>query len=782
MIREIITDKDLELYKDRYIPFGPIGNIVDVRTYRRYLPSESRRENLLERDKRVINYLLSLAAPYMDDSELRAEGELMLDKFTDLKAWPSSRNKWIGGTSISELDGTASFNCSFTIINRIEAFSTTAGLLMLGCGVGFRVFQTDLDQLPDIISKPSMRVENYQPLSPKLRKELTIISLDNGVLTITVGDSREGWCEAVNQFILAFTQRVLEVVINVDSVRPEGERLKRFGGTSSGPFTLIGMLTDIGRVLNELEGNRLRSIDANDMVCAIAKGVVAGSVRRSSLINLFDENDELMIRCKENLYTDPSISYKMYRSQANNTECVGSRQHKSFIKWLVENDPSEKEVSKRIRAACPSIEDLTRKMESVRNSGEPGIDNYLYLIWKRYKAARSHRKGKDLELYISAIGVNPCSEIVLNAMNYEKATADSISTCNLTELGLPRFVNNGELDWKGLEISTRLITRIGFYQTCVTMANNIHNNTQQEERLLGVSVNGWMDAFNLLGWDCLEEKAVELRKWIRDIANNEADKISKKMGIPRALLVTALKPSGTTSQVLGCSSGLHWQWSPFYIRRVRISSRDPLAKTLMDMSYPAYPELYDLNAYKKELGIEEDKWESMNPWEKIEFFKCINKKDQRIILDSSNTVVFEFPVSAPKGKTQVDVSTEEQLDSLLSFSNHYTDHLPSCTISVKEGDWEMIPNWLVTNWDKGFITASFLSYSDSKYPLLPYEAIEEDEFNKRMEELGSLVIRGEESSYYLDVDLNLLAEYEKKLDGDVEIIEEACGSGSCPIR
>lgn len=367
-------------------------------------------------------------------------------------------------------------------------------------------------------------------------------------------------------------------------------------------------------------------------------------------------------------------------------------------------------------------------------------------------------------------------------MDYHTGLPNSVSTCNLTELGLHRFVKNRVLDKEDLEISLRLITRIGIYQTCVDMKDEVFDNTQKEERLLGVSVNGWMDAFNLMGISPISEEANKLKAWMREVVNDEADKFSRRLGIPRPLLVTAIKPSGTTSQVLGCSSGLHWQWSPFYIRRVRISTRDPLAQTFLDMDYPAYPEVYDLTEWKEDYLVEEQAWSLMDSWEKLEDFRRLPKDIRRKIINSCNTTVFEFPVSAPKGSTIKDVDTITQLESLLSFSINYTDHMPSCTISVKEGEWETIPDWIIDKWDKGFVTASFLSYDDSNYPLLPYEAIDEEEFNTRIGELGDKVVRTEQS-YYLDVDLDLLAQYEKSLDA-TELIEEACGAGSssCPSR
>jgi ribonucleoside-triphosphate reductase len=77
-----------------------------------------------------------------------------------------------------------------------------------------------------------------------------------------------------------------------------------------------------------------------------------------------------------------------------------------------------------------------------------------------------------------------------------------------------------------------------------------------------------------------------------DAARNEADEYAKKLRVSSPLLVTTVKPEGTLSQVAGgVSSGLHHSHSPFYIRRIRINSTDPLAKVAKDLGWNVNPEV-----------------------------------------------------------------------------------------------------------------------------------------------------------------------------------------------
>lgn len=340
------------------------------------------------------------------------------------------------------------------------------------------------------------------------------------------------------------------------------------------------------------------------------------------------------------------------------------------------------------------------------------------------------------------------------------------------------------INYTKLEESIRLITRISIRQTCIEIPMNGWNETQLDERLLGVSITGAQDVFQQMNWETGGEEIECLLKAMNEWANNEADIYSKQLNIPRPLLVTTIKPEGTASQVYGVSNGLHWDWSPFYIRRVRMTSADALAQTLMDQGFPCYPEVYDLWKLSEYTEYESEELNKLTDWEKLDIYINLDSYTKRYILNSCNTVVFEFPVKSFAKRTQADVSAIEQLENVKSFTVHYTDHMPSSTISVKDGEWDLVAEWLYDNWDT-FITASFFPYYGGNYPLLPYEEIDETEYNRRISAIGDsskVVLQNGRVTFKVNTDL--LNQYERYIEDpdNVELPGDCNTKGACPVR
>lgn len=819
---EYITDKDLLGIKEEDINFGPIGRIVDTRTYRRP-KEEGGRETALEAFKRVINYNVKLASDRLPYTELREEALLMLDKMVQLKVLPSNRARWVAGTDVINKNSLCAFNCSTVPINRLKAFSQLFMALMLGAGVGFRVFYRDINQLPNLREdrkKVTVEYEEYKSLPKELRQENTSIEGKR----VIIGDSKEGWVKAIEYLLEAFHKdEVNTIKYNFDSVRPYGERLKNFGGRASGPGALKNIIKAIHRIIEECPSQKLRSIDCMDISCAIASGVVAGSVRRSSLICLFDEGDELCANAKKGIFTDPSKFYKKYRVQSNNTECIGSHGWQILVDYVKNNpDCTYQDVKLIFDKYKPSKDMLQGRIDSLKSIGDPGFNNYLLMAWKRFEAARQYRPDEDFTKYMD-VSTNPCSEILLSA-GYEDGRGGSV--CNLSTQCLPNFVTEGKLDLDELEVCTRLITRIGLRQTLVDLNWESWDITQKKERLLGVSITGWQDALQMFNWDTLSPQASDLRKTIRYWANDEADKYTKKLGVNRPLLVTCVKPEGTSSVVFGVSSGLHWSWAPYYIRRVRISSKDGLAKTLKAMGYTVYPELdnnnnssistaigdYDLSykldedneEYKelyqsylnldslperfklacKEICYNTSTFNRRDAKFKVEVFENMPIEAKEEGLNKCKTWVFSFPIKSQANYTAASIKAITQLENLRLFSVEYTDHLPSCTITVKDSEWEDCMTWIFDNWNKGFITTSLMPYYGGDYPLLPHEEIDKKTYDSMIDNLDSSCMtvnnRGEIS---FKVNYSLLTKYERQIDTEYEsqVMDDTC-KGGCPIR
>ncbi len=788
-----ISQKDIQEASvvHEFPKFGPLGSVVDLRTYRRWSDTDNRRESFWERNARVANYNASLASKL--DRHVEQDARKVFDFMNQFLAFPSGRTMWVGGTKVSDAHPAANFNCSALAINRLGAFTTLFELLMLGTGVGYRVFSSDISQLPSIKGYPNLVLEDYAPLKKSSRQQETTQhqNSEEETIYVTVGDSRRGWIQSVEILLNVWfgidesTERPIKrISFNLNSIRPMGERIQGFGGTASGPEALGTILTNIQDILKECPTNRLRSIDCMDICDCIAKGVVAGSSRRSALICLFEEGDDLCAHAKRGLYSNPEMQKKLYRNQSNNTECVGSSRLPAFREFL-ENNPDADwfDIKSFIGKHRPSIEWLKDRFEVVKAEGEPGFNSILMMAAKRWKAVREHRPDCPVEeIWVRYCNVvtNPCHEIVLSAGYSEKLEdcGKGVSFCNLTTIPLQNYVVDKKLQKDLLKEAIELCVRIGLRQTCVTMPTQELNETQAEERLLGVSATGWRMMFDLLGWTTTSGEVKDLQADMRAWANNEATRYALELGVPRPLLVTCIKPEGTSSKVFGSTDGLHWDWAEYYIRRIQMSTTDALAKTLKAQGFPWNPKDYDINYLIKPES-------KLNTWQKIEVFNALSNKEKDDIFEQSMAVTFDFPIKSPAKIASSSVSAIEQLENMLSFSTWYTDHMPSSTITVKANEWDGVANWIHNNWTE-YTTTSMFSYYNEAHPLLPYEDITKEEYYQMLTQFKEKYKHQfSDGRVTFMVDETLLAqkEYEDVLKGlDIdELLDAGCSVG-CPIR
>lgn len=303
--------------------------------------------------------------------------------------------------------------------------------------------------------------------------------------------------------------------------------------------------------------------------------------------------------------------------------------------------------------------------------------------------------------------------------------------CNLTTVNVFSFVKEGILDLTNLLTAQRMSARAGLRTTLKKLELKKWNETQEKYRLLGCSMTGWYDMLNALGKADDREYQIELLKQLRESAVEEADRYADELGINRPYNVTTVKPEGTLSMLPTVSSGIHLNHSEYYIRRIRVMSEDPLCKLAKSLGYPMFAEV----GHDKE-----------NP----------------------TIYVIEFPVKSPKGKTKSDVYAIEQLETYLMFQEHYTQHNTSITVHVRDNEWEEVKKWVYDNWDNGIAGLSFLSYDDSYYDLLPYESTTKEDYEERLKKCKPFSVYG-------------LKKFEEDFE-EVEIVEEKCSSGACPLR
>lgn len=495
--------------------------------------------------------------------------------------------------------------------------------------------------------------------------------------THVIEDSKEGWGDALTIGLTAWFEGK-DINFDFSKIRPEGSHLKTMGGKASGPEPLKNLLEFSRRKILTRQGRHLMPINVHDIICKIGEVVVMGGVRRSALISLSDLDDEMMKTAKMGQFylTEPQ------RSLANNSVAYDEKP-----------------------TAGQFLEEWLNLIKS--GAGERGIFNRGGL-----KVQVPERRWKLLEKDVVTVGANPCGEIYLKSKEF----------CNLTEV-----VARAEDTEESLLEKIRIAVILGTYQSTFTDFRYLSEEWKkncEEERLLGVSITGQ--------WDCpilrnaeifrkLKEKAVEINKIY-----------AERFGINPSAAITCVKPSGTVSQLVDASSGMHPRHSRYYIRRVRIATTDSLFQMLKEQRISYYPEV----------------GQSM---------------------DSASTYVLEFPVKAPAGSIfRNDMSAIEQLEYWKLVKENYTEHNPSVTISVGNDEWVKVGNWVYENWDiVGGLSFLPREDEDHVYKLAPYEEISEEKYNEMV-------------AAFPEIDFSQIIAYEGE-DETQGAKELACVSGVCEI-
>ncbi|HIZ22826.1 MAG TPA: ribonucleoside-triphosphate reductase, adenosylcobalamin-dependent [Candidatus Blautia faecigallinarum] len=541
----LLTREFLSPYKHRPNPMEQLGSFVYTRTYSRYLPKLGRREFWWETVRRAVEYNCSLAPT------TREEAEKLYDNIYHMRQFLSGRTLWVGNTPVADAYPMANYNCAFEVIDDFHAYHDLFYLLMVGSGVGVRVLGEDAQKLPKIRTDIKILHKAYDGKAPEERLEFTDLSFTKDSVTISVGDSKEGWAQALEHYFEILTNKeyakIKEIVVVYDSIRPRGERLKNFGGTASGFESMMTMLDKIHKVVRNAgardgaKRTKLKPIDLLDIANIIGENVVSGGVRRTSEIGLIDAEDKTCIEAKNKLYRQVNGRWEIDRSIAHRQMSNNSIYYRKK----------------------PSREMLHWHIQQMRYSGEPG--------WINEEAGKKRRPNFN--------GCNPCGEILL----------DSHGLCNLTTLNVMAFVKDGKLDEKELLEAQKLSARAGYRMTCRELEIHRWNIVQERDRLLGCSLTGWQDMVNATSMS--REEQISLLEKLRRTAHEAADKIAARTGNGRPLLVTTVKPEGTLSLLPSVSSGVHYSHAPYYIRRVRISASDPLCKVCEDLEYPVFPEV-----------------------------------------------------------------------------------------------------------------------------------------------------------------------------------------------
>lgn len=494
---------------------------------------------------------------------------------------------------------------------------------------------------------------------PKIKK-------GNKTRRYVIGDSKEGWAYAVDSLISGYFG-ITKTIPRFDysDIRDKGTPLKTSGGKAPGPKPLRDCLNAIESILmDKKDGEKLRPIEAHDIMCLIGDSVLSGGIRRSALISLFSRDDEEMLLAKTGDWWEKFP----YRGRANNSAVL-----------------PRNEVT---------YDEFVYIFEILKDGGygEPGF------YWTN-----------NVELIC-----NPCAEISLDSNG---------QMCNLTNVNMVGL--QGVYDLYDRVWAATLIGTLQAGYTDFHFLRNQWRETTERDALLGVGLTGIASS---------DYKKYPLKDlgWLTKLENLRTSEI---IGINKAARTTTVKPDGNTSVLLNSSPGVHAWHSKYFVRNVRINK---------------ITALYNYLAYNAPNMIEDD---------------IFNK----------NEAVISVPIESPEGSI---LKNEESSIDLLErvkylhenwiqpgHRNGDNGNNVSCTVSVKQDEWENVMHWF---WNNRYYYngLSILPYNDHKYKQAPYTEIDESTFKSMDKEL-------------VDIDWNKVVDYEDNTTRENEL---SCAGGVCEIQ
>jgi len=630
--------------------FNGLGEVVFRRTYSR--DNESWNDVVV----RVVEGVMSIhkehftrASLEWNDDEWQPFAKEMALSLFHMEWLPPGRGLWMMGTQFTyDRGSTALNNCSATDTKNdlVHSAEWTMDCLMNGVGVGFSTHWRGSASVPN--------KEDYE--------------------TFIIPDSREGWVQSLIKLLCSYIDspkygKNKFPKFDYSQIREKGLPIKGFGGSASGPEPLQKMHERIEGYLDAFCAGKLETtattykqvgdewkpeeveVSKNyghsrlvaDIFNSIGACVVAGNVRRSAEIALGDVEDQEFINLK---------NYELNPERGE-------------IGWMSNNS-----VVLRADQDYEDFSYIPDMAKRIVDNGEPGMIN-LYNIQKYARYGKE--KHDDASL------VNPCGEISLE--NFE--------LCNLAEVFPPRCKNKTDF-YKALKFAT-------FYASTVSLLPTHRPETNAiiaKNRRIGVSISGiaqWASGQCIVDsheWGEMNytKMTTYLRQGYKIVKDYNAE-FAKMAGVPAAVRVTTVKPSGSISLLAGVTPGVHYPVSRYAIRRMRIGKDSPLVPSLVEAGIPHEDDTY-----------------------------------------SDNTLVFSFAIDHGDVRPCEQVSPWEQFSVVAMLQRCYADNCVSATIYFdKEKDAPDVEKMLAM-YIPILKSVSMLPHSGHGYAQAPYEPIDEEKY------------------------------------------------------
>lgn len=458
-----------------------------------------------------------------------------------------------------------------------------------------------------------------------------------------VEDSIEGWAEAVYQLIKSYFDKTEKPIFDYSKIREEGAYITG-GFKAPGYKPLKKCLDSISIILDSVKNRKLTSFEIHRICCLIADSVISGGIRRSAMICLFDATDEQMFKCKSS-----SDWFDVYPElcRCNNSVVI------------LPNTP--KDVYERV-------------FSYVKSYGEPG---FVFL------------KNQDILL-------NPCAEVAGIPIIEYKDESDNIvretgvGFCNLCEINGAKSISE-DIFYR----QCRTASILGTFQAGYTnfkVLGDITKQIAERDSLIGVGITGMFSNPQILFDENVLKKGAEIVKE----TNTEVAKI---LGINPASRTTVIKPSGNSSQLLGCSSGIHPYRFRKFIRHIQANNNEDGFKAILDKS----PQQIEKSFY--------------SPDRESVLAYPIEIKDNEISQDDISTKDFLEKIKLVQ-QSWIEYGTNFETESQKANPNVRMN--VSNTVTVKDDEWDFVKDYLWENRDFFSGVSLIPNSGDLAYPQAPY--------------------------------------------------------------
>ena len=634
-----------------------LANFNFSQKYARYDATLRRRETWDESVDRVIKmhreHLKQVGGVELAegiDSELKA----IASAYKKRLLLGSQRSLQFGGEAVLSKHA-RSYNCTSCYVDSPRCFAQSLYLLLCGAGVGYSVQDHHVAQLPTLRNKDQLLHMEYE--------------------RFMISDTIEGWADALDALIKAYMgERKTLPDFDFSMIRPKGSPIRSCGGQAPGAYPLRIMLQQAEQLLSERAGMKLKPSDASDLMCIAADCVLAGGMRRAALLCMFsvDTEDTEMMKYKSR---DEWWNTHPFRARANISAVV------------LRDDPQAERHFHTV-------------FEHTRNYGEPAtiwVDSTEIAYNPCVEIAMCPTLIKDpsgeiIDISMELLDPKRRTEWIAQGYTFETA----FQFCNLCEINVGAW---SELSQSEAKEVVKLATILGCIQASYTgttgdyLSNTATRAILERESLLGVSLTGLASG---PAWARESKTLSEMAEVAKETAREYWQKCGLKSMPAR---VCTVKPSGNAAVNLGCSSGVHFEHSRRFIRRVQAPKSSPIVQ-----------------AYKgvNEAAVEESVWSQHRTDDCIAF-----------AIEAPSTALFREDHSAAEFLDWVKIVQESWVGQgvLRPHSVEGLQHNVSNTCSVRAHEWDEVAKRLLEGRDAYGGVSCLSASGDYDYPQPPFQAI-----------------------------------------------------------